>query len=516
MTSRKIKVTEKSSVKQPRHELLQVAEVVAREKNIEKDEVLFAMECAIQKAAKAKYGYDHNIRVTIDKTTGEIGLQRVVTVVETVENEMSEISLSAAKDFRQDAELGFEFTEELPPFDFGRGAVQGSRQVIQQKIREVEREHLYTEFISRKGEIVNGIVKNVDYNQVIIDVGRTEGVLKKGDNIPRQIFRLGDRVKAILIDIKPDASGPMLILSRTHNDFIKKLFEQEVTEVYDGMVKVMSVARDAGSRSKVAVYSADNRLDPVGACVGVKGSRVQAVMAELYGEKVDVLAWSPDPATYVMNALSLPEIKRVVIDEEKEVIQVIVAEELLSQAIGRRGQNVRLASLLTKWKITVISDEEDTARRNIEKATKVKALVNDLCIDDIMAQLLISEGFSSIDDIAQSELDEFLDIEGFDENIAKELRERAIAFVGAQESLLFEKCKELEVQDDLLTLPDVDVSMFLKLLDAGIRNKDDVGDLSRDELIDIIGKDLLTELLADSIILAARESWFESNENVQN
>lgn len=512
MVSRKIKAADKSVTKQPRHELIQVVEAVAREKNIETSEAFYALECAIQKAAKAKYGQDHNIRVTIDQATGEFSVYRVVTVVDVVENPVSEVLLEDARATQPDAEIGFEFTEKLPLFDFGRSAVQGARQIIVQKIREAEREHQYGEFVERKGEILSGIVKHVDYNQVIVDIGGTEGVLQKEDNIPRQTFHIGDRVKALLIDIRPESHGPMLILSRAHNAFITKLFEQEVTEVYDGLVQIMSVARDPGSRAKIAVYSSDNRVDPVGACVGVRGSRVQAVMAELQGEKIDVVLWAADPATYVMNALSLQEVKRMVLDEEEEKIEVVLDNDALSQAIGRRGQNVRLASLLTGWKIAVVSQEDDSARRAIETAARMKTFTENLAVDELIAQLLVSEGFTSVEDIAQSPLEDFLAIDGFDEALARQLHERAVAFVEKQEADFFEKCQAQGVHDDLLTLDELDISMFNKLVDAGIKTREDVADLSSEELLDIVGADALPRAKADSIIMQARESWFAKEE----
>jgi N utilization substance protein A len=509
LVSRKIKVVEKTVVKQPRHELLQVADSVAAEKGLDITEVLSAMEGAIQRTAKIKYGADHNIRAIIDRETGEIKVLRVVTVVDVVENEATEISLEEAKTVQPDAELGCEFTEDLPQFDFGRSAAQGARQVIVQKIREAEREHQYVEFVERKGEIVSGIIKQVDYAQTIVDIGGTDGVIKKENNIPRQTFRIGDRIKALLIDIHPESAGPMLILSRTHNDFIKKLLEQEVTEVYDGTIKIMAVARDSGSRAKVAVYSADQRIDAVGSCVGVRGSRIQAVISELQGEKIDVIPWSSDAATYVMNALSLQEIKRVVIDEDSGEIMVVVADESLSQAIGRRGQNVRLASMLTKWRISVSSETDDAAKRAIENSTRATALINTLEIDEIMAQLLIAEGFVSVEDIAQSDLEEFTSIEGFDEDTAKELQHRAIKFVEEQEEKFFNMCKDLGVGDDLLTLEGLDIQMFMKLIDSGIRTREDIADLSSDELLDIVGKNLLSLDAAGKIVMDARKSWFE-------
>ncbi|GHS91702.1 transcription termination/antitermination protein NusA [Alphaproteobacteria bacterium] len=512
MTSRKIKVAEKESVRCPRPELLQVVEVVAREKGIEPEEAFAALESAIQRAAKTKYGLEHNIRVLVDRGTGEITLQRVITVVEEVENSMSEISLTDAKVWQPDAEIGFEFTEVLPPFDFGRAAAQGARQIITQKIREAEREHQYSEFIGRRGEIVSGIVKQAERHQVIVDVGRTEGILRYEDNIPRQIFHIGDRVKALLVDIRPESAGPMLILSRTHNDFLAKLFEQDITEIYDGLIKIMAVARDPGSRAKMAVYAPDNRVDPVGACVGMRGSRVQAVTAELQGEKIDIIPWSADPATYVMNALSLPEVKRVVIDEEEEKIDVVVEEEFLSQAIGRRAQNIRLASHLTGWKISIIPEAEDTARRTKESAAWISSLREYLGLDDMVARLFVAEGFHTVADIAESSVADFVSLEGIDEETAKDIHQRAVAFVESQEKKFFEKCESLNIQDDLLTLSNLDITAFNKIIDAGIRTRDDVADLSTDELLDILTEDLLPRHQADAVIMEARESWFQNEE----
>jgi N utilization substance protein A len=501
------------SAARPRPELLQVAEAVAREKNIDREESIVAMESAIQRAAKAKYGIEHDIRATIDRDTGEIVISRVVTVVDDVENPMCEISLEDARLKEPDAEVGFEFTEILPPLAFGRSAAQGSRQVIIQKIREAERVRQFDEFLERKGEIVNGTVKHVDRNQIIVDIGSTEGVIHSDNNIPRQVFNVGERVKALLVDIRPESHGPMLILSRTHNDFITKLFEQDVTEIYDGLIKVMAIARDPGSRAKMAVYSPDNRVDPVGSCVGVRGSRVQSIISEIQGEKIDIVLWSSDPATYVMNALSLQDIKRVVIDEDEDTIDVVVADEFLSQAIGRRGQNVRLASQLTGWKIMVVAESEDTSRRAIERASRIKTLIDSLGIDEMLAQLLVSEGFISVDDIAQADVSDFTSIEGFQEDSARDLCQKAIAFVEEQEKKFFDKCEELDIRDDLLTLPNLDIGMFNKLVDSGIRTRDDVADLSTDELLDILGEEALPRSKADAVILDARKEWFdEENE----
>lgn len=512
MTSRKIKEVEKPSTRRPRPELLLVAEAVAREKDISQEEALGAMEGAIQRAAKAKYGLGQDIRAHVDRTTGEITLMRVITVAEVAEDPLVQISLEEAQARQPGVAVGFEFVEPLPPMDFGRSAAMGARQVIVQKVREAERERQYAEFIGRKGEIISGIVKHVSYGQTIVDIGRTEGVLRSEDSIPRQSFRVGDRIRALLVDIRPEAHGPMLILSRTHNDFITKLFEQEVTEVYDGLIKIMAVARDPGSRAKMAVYSADGRIDPVGTCVGVRGSRVQAVSAELQDERIDIVPWSSDPATYAMNALSLPEVRRVVIDEEEDKIDVVVADDFLSQAIGRRGQNIRLASLLTGWKLSVISETDDVTRRASENAARLKGLMEALGIDEIMAQLLISEGFLSVEDIAESELEDFVAIEGVNPEIARNLHQKAVDFAEEQEQRFFQKCEELGIQDDLLTLPHLDVPMFDKLVDAGIRTRDDVADLATDELLDILAGGALSKEKAEAVIMEARKGWFQEGE----
>jgi N utilization substance protein A len=504
----------KSALKRP--ELLQVAEAVAREKNIDREESILAMECAIQRAARAKYGADHDIRVNIDRESGEITILRVVTVTENIENPQSEISLDDAIARDPDAQLGTEFTEVLPSFAFGRSAAQGSRQTIFQKIREAERERQYAEFVERRGEIVSGIVKHVDRNQVIVDIGHTEGIIRSEDNIPRQAFHLGDRVKALLTDIRPESRGPMLILSRAHPEFIAKLFEQDVTEIYDGLIKIMAIARDPGSRAKMAVYSPDNRVDPVGSCVGVRGSRVQSIMAEVQGEKIDIIPWSVDPATYVMNALSLQEVKRVVIDEEEEKVDVVVGEEFLSQAIGRRGQNVRLASQLTGWKIMVVSEAEDSARRASEMASRISVLTDSLGLDGIVAQLLVADGYFSAEDIALTDLNEFIDAEGLSEDVAKDIHKRAGEFVEEQEQKFFEKCDKLGIEDDFLQLPNLDISMFSKLLDHKIQTRNDVADLSTDELLDILGEGILPRAKADAVIMDARKGWFCENDNSED
>jgi N utilization substance protein A len=508
----KIKVSEENTQAMvPRPELLQIAESVAREKNIDKEESIMAMESAIQKAAKMKYGNEQNICAKINRETGEITIIKILTVVESVENPFSEISLEDAKKQVPDIKLGEELTELLPPFAFGRAAAHGSRQIIIQKIKEAERERQFAEFIERKGEIVSGIVKHVDNSRIIVDIGSTEGILRAEDNIPRQTYNIGDRVKALLIDIRPESLGPMLILSRAHKEFIAKLFEQDVTEIYDGLIKIMAIARDPGSRAKMAVYSHDNRVDPIGACVGVKGSRVNAIMTEIHGEKIDIVSWSSDSAAYVMNALSLQEFKRVVLDEEEGRIDVVVADEFLSQAIGRRGQNVRLASMLTGWKITVVPETEDTNRRAADRAAYVNSLIEMLAVDEMLAQLLVAEGFTSVEDIAEAEVHDIMSINGFSEEFAQDVHKKATLFVTKQEQIFFEKCESFGIDDDFLTLPNLDVSMFNKLIDNNVRTNNDVADLSTDELLDILGENSIAREKADAVIMAARQKWFNES-----
>jgi N utilization substance protein A len=501
-------VLSKAVVRQPLHELIQVAEAVAVEKNLDVEDVFSAMESAVKKIAETKYGAEHDIRASINRESGEISVYKVLTVVETVENELTEISLEKAKEIQPDAELGSEIFETLPPVDFGRTAACEAREIIMYKIKRIEREHQYAEFIGRKGEIVSGIVKQVDQNHTIIDIGRTEGILRKENSIPRQILRVGDRVKALLLDIRPDADGPMLILSRTNSRFITKLFEQEMTEVYDGIIKVVAVARDPGSRAKVAVYAPDQRVDAVGACVGVRGSRVQAVSSELCGEKIDVVLWSQDPATYVINAFAIQEIKRVVIDEEAGRINVVVDDNFLSQAIGRRGQNVRLVSMLTKWRISVLSEAADSEKRLAENSSYANTLMKTLEIDEMMAQLLIAEGFFTIDDVAQAELEDFVSIGGLDDKTALELKQKAERIVTEQEEYFFKMCKELGVNEDILTLDGLDITMLTKLIESGVRTLCDIADLSDDEMVEIVGEELLSKVDAGSIVMESRKSWF--------
>src|SRR5215468_9539635 len=418
-----------TTVAVPRLELLQVADAVAREKGIERDEVLEAMEQAIQKAGRSKYGHEHDIRAKIDRKTGEIRLMRFREIVETVENEATQLTLAQGQRLQPEIKPGEFVIDELPPIDFGRIAAQTAKQVIVQKVREAERKRQFDEYKDRKSEIVNGLVKRVEFGNVTVDLGRAEAMLRRDELLPRETFRNGDRVRALILDVREEPRGPQIFLSRTHPDFMAKLFAQEVPEIYDGIIEIKAVARDPGSRAKIAVVSHDSGIDPVGACVGMRGSRVQAVVQELQGEKIDIIPWSPDPATFVVNALAPAEVAKVVLDEDTRRIEVVVGDDQLSLAIGRRGQNVRLASQLTGWQIDILTEAEESERRQKEFAERTKLFMESLDVDETVAQLLASEGFATIEDVAYVPLNELGAVEGFDEETAQELQTRALEFI---------------------------------------------------------------------------------------
>src|SRR5918911_5462241 len=403
-----------TTVAYARPELLQVADTVARDKGIDKDEVIEAMEQAIQKAGRSKYGQEYDIRAEIDRRTGEIRLLRFREVAEPIENEATQIPLDEARRLNSEAEVGDFITDPLPPIDFGRIAAQTAKQVIVQKVRDAERQRQYREYKDRVGEIVNGLVKRVEFGNVVVDLGRAEAMLRRDELLPRESFRQGERVRSFVYDVRQEPRGPQIFLSRTHPQFMAKLFAQEVPEIYDGIIEIRAVARDPGSRAKIAVISNDSGIDPVGACVGMRGSRVQAVVAELQGEKIDIIPWSPDPATFVVNALAPAEVAKVVMDEEQRRIEVVVPDEQLSLAIGRRGQNVRLASQLTGWDIDILTEAEESERRQEEFRRRSALFVEALDVDDVIAGLLVTEGFNSVEELAFTPVDELAAIEGFD------------------------------------------------------------------------------------------------------
>jgi len=495
-----------------RTELLQVAEAVAREKSIEREEVLDAMEQAIGKAGRAKYGHEHDIRAEIDRRTGEIHLRRFREVVEEIENEFTQMTIEEVDARESGLGVGDFLIEDLPPIDLGRIAAQTAKQVIVQKVREAERQRQYEEFKDRAGEIVNGIVKRNEFGNVTVDLGRGEGLMRRDESLPREALRTGDRVRSYIFDVREELRGPQIFLSRTHPQFMAMLFAQEVPEIYDSIIEIKSVARDPGSRAKIAVISHDSSIDPVGACVGMRGSRVQAVVSELQGEKIDIIPWSPDTATFVVNALAPAEVTKVVIDEDQGRIEVVVPDDQLSLAIGRRGQNVRLASQLSGWEIDILTEDEESRRRQEEMRSRSELFIEALDVDDVIAHLLVAEGFTTLEQVAFVPIAELAEIEGFDEDVAEELRARGRGFLEEQDRRFEEERRELGVSDDLAAIEGVSPSMLVLFGRNNIKTLDDLGDLASDELIEMFADNAPQPEVADKIIMAARAHWFEGED----
>ncbi len=525
-----------STIEHGRPELLQVAEAVAREKGIDRDEVLEAMEQAIQKAGRNKFGHEHDIRAHIDRKSGEIRLARFIEVVasaEEIENEVTQLPLDRARQTQPDVEVGGFLVDPLPPIDFGRIAAQTAKQVIVQKVRDAERRRQYEEYKDRVGEVVNGLVKRVEFGNVVVDLGRAEALLRRDEGIPREHFNTGDRVRAYIMDVREEPRGPQIFLSRAHPTFMTRLFAQEVPEIYDGIIEIKAVARDPGSRAKIAAQSNDSGIDPVGACVGMRGSRVQAVVGELQGEKIDIIQWSPDPATFIVNALAPAEVAKVVLDEEANRIEVVVPDDQLSLAIGRRGQNVRLASQLTGWEIDILTEEEESQRRQEEFRTRSRLFIDALDVDDVIAHLLVTEGFASVDDVAFVPVEELASIEGFDEDVAEELRNRANDYITRVEEEATARRRDLGVSDEVAAIGGLTPGMLVLIGEHGIHTLDDLADLSGDELrfmvlpekpeqsveglLELDDAAVRSLLLpsplsagdADAVIMAARAHWFE-------
>jgi N utilization substance protein A len=465
-----------------RLELLQIADAVAREKSIDRRIVITAMEDAIAKAARSRYGSETEVHAEIDAKTGELRLARHMLVVDTVENPANQISLEDARKRHPAAQLGDTIADTLPPLEYGRIAAQSAKQVIVQKVREAERDRQYEEYKDRIGDIVNGIVKRVEYGNVVVDLGRGEAIVRRDEMLPRETMRNGDRIRAFIYDVRREARGPQIFLSRTHPQFMSKLFAQEVPEIYDGIVEVKAVARDPGSRAKIAVISRDSSVDPVGACVGMRGSRVQAVVNELQGEKIDIIPWSQDIATFVVNALAPAEVAKVVLDEERERIEVVVPDQQLSLAIGRRGQNVRLASQLTGWDIDILTEQEESERRQAEFEKRTKVFMDALNVDEVVGQLLASEGFTSVEELAYVDVKELAGIEGFDEDTAGELQTRARDYLAQIEAELDAKRKELGVEDAVRDVPGVTTAMMVKLGENGVKTVEDLAGCATDDL----------------------------------
>ncbi|MFC3230024.1 transcription termination factor NusA [Marinibaculum pumilum] len=495
-----------------RLELLQVADAVAREKAIERDIVLGAMEEAIQKAARSRYGQENDIVAEIDRKSGEIRLARHLEVVEEVENDAQQIRVEDALARNPDAQVGDFISEPLPPLDFGRIAAQTAKQVIVTKVREAERARQYEEYKDRIGEIVNGLVKRVEYGNVTVDLGRAEAVLRRDELLPRETFRQGDRVRAYIYDVREEPRGPQIFLSRSHPLFMSKLFAQEVPEVYDGIIEIREVARDPGSRAKIAVLSNDSSIDPVGACVGMRGSRVQAVVNELQGEKIDIIQWSPDPATFIVNALAPAEVAKVVLDEDAQRVEVVVPTDQLSLAIGRRGQNVRLASQLTHWEIDILTEEEESERRQKEFRDRSQHFIDTLEVDEMVAQLLVTEGFADVEDVAYASIDELASVEGFDDELAEALHERAEEYLERMDAELTSKRQELGVTDEVAEVANMSPAMLVRLGENGVKTLDDLADLAGDELAELLSDWEVSIDDCNAIIMAARAHWFDDEE----
>ncbi|MBN9061451.1 MAG: transcription termination/antitermination protein NusA [Rhizobiales bacterium 65-9] len=465
-----------------RLELLQIADAVAREKMIEREIVIAAMEDSYAKAARSRYGAETDIHAEINPKTGELRLSRHMLVVDLVEDSAKQISIEDARLKNPAAQAGDVISEQLPPFEFGRIAAQSAKQVIVQKVRDAERERQYDDYKNRIGEIVNGVVKRVEYGNVVVDLGRGEAIARRDELVPRETFKPGDRIRAYIFDVRREQRGPQIFLSRTHPQFMAKLFAQEVPEIYDGIIEIRAVARDPGSRAKIAVISNDSSIDPVGACVGMRGSRVQAVVGELQGERIDIIPWSQDVATFIVNALQPAEVAKVVLDEDAERIDVVVPDDQLSLAIGRRGQNVRLASQLTGWNIDILTEQEESERRQKEFVERSTLFMTALNVDETVGQLLASEGYRSVEDVAYVPILELASIDGFDEDTAGEIQRRALDYLAALEAERDARRKELGVADEMREVPGVTTEMMVKLGEDGVKTVEDLAGCATDEL----------------------------------
>ena len=509
-------------------ELIAIANSVASEKMIDKAIVIEAMEDAIQRAARARYGAENDIRAKLDPDSGDLRLWRVVEVVDTVEDYFKQVDLKQGQKLKKDAVVGDFIVDPLPPIDLGRIDAQSAKQVIFQKVRDAERERQYEEYKDRVGEIITGVVKSVEFGHVVVNLGRAEGVIRRDQQIPREVVRVGDRIRSVVLNVRRENRGPQIFLSRAHPEFMKKLFAQEVPEIYDGVITIMAAARDPGSRAKIGVISRDSSIDPVGACVGMKGSRVQAVVQEMQGEKIDIIPWSEDTATFVVNALQPAQVARVVIDEEEERIEVVVPDDQLSLAIGRRGQNVRLASQLTGKAIDIMTEADASEKRQKEFIARSEMFQNELDVDETLSQLLVAEGFGELEEVAYVEVDELASIEGFDEELATELQSRAQEALERREAAAREERQALGVEDALADMPHLTEAMLVTLGKAGIKTLDDLADLATDELVQkkrvdqrrrktegaedkggILASYGLTDEQGNEIIMAARAHWFE-------
>lgn len=485
-------------------EILQIADSVAREKGIPRDTIITAMEQAIQTAGRRKYGQEHNIQAEINQRTGEVKLSRLLEVVENVEDNFTQISLSDAKERDESLNLGDFAYDLLPPIDLGRVAAQTAKQVIVQKVREAEREKQYEDFKDRIGEILSGIVKRVEFGNVIVDLGRTEAIMRRDQSIRNEVFKPGDRIKAYVQDVIKDTKGPQIILSRTDDRMLAKLFELEVPEIYEGTIEIRAIARDAGSKAKMAVFSKDSSVDPVGSCVGMRGARVKAITAELAGERIDIIQWNKDAAQYIISALSPAEISKVIMDEDKNRVEVILPVEQLSIAIGRRGQNVRLASKITGWNIDVMTEDQASKRRSEEFNSATELFMAALDVEEVIAQLLTVEGFTTIEQVASAEVNSIAAIEGFDEALAEELKSRANAYIDSKNEEIVSQLEQLGVEQDLIDALNVEPDNLLKFAEYGIKTVEDLGELSLEEFKALSPTSGMTDAAIRELIKASR------------
>ncbi len=500
-----------------REEMLQVATNVAQEKNIDQDSVFLAMEQALEKAARVKYGQEIDIRISIDRSTGDIKLNSYLEVVETIDEELQsrQILFDEAKKINPDINIGEFIIKELPPIELGRVAAQNAKGVIIQKVREADKSKQYEEYKDKVGEIAVGIVKRVEFGNLIVDLGKSEAIIKREELIPRETFKNGDRVRAYIYEVKDDVKGYQVFLSRTHPNFLSKLFHQEVPEIYDGVITVKSVARDPGSRAKISVYTEDSTIDPVGACVGMRGSRVQAVVNELQGEKIDIVTWSDNQATFLANALAPAEVSKIFLFEEKNKVEVVIPDDQLSLAIGRKGQNVKLASNLTSLEIDILTEDEESERRQQEFKEKSLLISELLDVEDVIAQLLVTDGYTTIDSIASENIENIEKIEGFDSELAKEILERAQNYLKDQEQANLKIINENIKDEALKNLEGMNNNILAQLAKSNILTINDFADLATFELIDkdegILKNMDLDEDFVNKMIMKARENWFTEN-----
>lgn len=485
-------------------EILQIVEAVSRERGIPRANLIDAMEQAVQVAGRKKYGHDHNIKAEINQNTGEIILYRVLKVVEKVENTFTEIDLSEALLIRPDAKIDEEILEKLPPIDLGRVAAQTAKQVIIQKVGEAERLRQYEDYKDRKGDILNGTVKRIEFGNIIVDIGRAEALLRKDQQIRGEIFKINDRIKAFVIDVRPETKGPQIFLSRTSDKFLEKLFEMEVPEIYDHIIEIKAIAREPGSKAKVAVYASDVGTDPVGSCVGVRGNRVRAITNELHGEKIDVLLWDKNVAQFVINAMTPAQISKIVFNEEKRRVETVVPDDQLSIAIGRRGQNVRLASKITNWSIDVMTEEQESKRRVEEFTNTTEVFTKGLDLDEVLAQLLSAEGFTTIDQIANSDQTSLESIEGFDATLAVELKNRAIEYIDNQNEKIIEDLEQLGVEQELVDALNLAPEYILKLAEFGVKTIEDLAEITIEEFRSIVPENNISNKDIEELIYFAQ------------